>query len=100
MPVPSSLVRTGSGNEKKKCMLIFAKILGNEGWNGQCSSGRRQSPIDLAEDASVIGRYPNLYFKNYDKLFENARIINTGHSREYTLHTLHIQLFPPTSIDQ
>lgn len=69
----------------KKCMLIFAIISGDEVWNGQCSSGRRQSPIDLAEDASVIGRYPNLYFKNYDKLFKNARIINTGHSRKFTI---------------
>lgn len=69
----------------KKCMLIFAIISGDELWNGQCSSGRRQSPIDLAEDASVIGRYPNLYFKNYDKLFKNARIINTGHSRKFTI---------------
>lgn len=59
--------------------------LGEEKWGGQCSIGRRQSPIDLAEDASVAGRYPQLVFKNYEDIFKNAKIRNTGHSRKCLL---------------
>jgi len=42
--------------------------------------GRRQSPIDLAKEAAVMGRYPSLYFRNYDTALVNAKIRNTGHS--------------------
>lgn len=55
-------------------------LAGDEQWNGQCRNGRKQSPIDLARDASVIGKYKPLYFKNYDNVISNATVRNTGHS--------------------
>ena len=62
--------------------FLFFLLSGDENWGGQCSQGRRQSPIDLAEEASVIGRYPALQLTNYDQILKNAKVRNTGHSRE------------------
>lgn len=56
---------------------------GVENWGGQCTLGRRQSPIDLVEEASVVGHYPSLMFENYDQYIKNATVRNTGHSRKY-----------------
>ncbi|KAJ6638389.1 Carbonic anhydrase 2 [Pseudolycoriella hygida] len=55
-------------------------VKGEENWGGQCALGRRQSPIDLAEDASVVGYYPYLSFINYTQPIQNAKVRNTGHS--------------------
>lgn len=55
-------------------------LKGDEGWGGQCSLGRRQSPIDLAEDAAVLGKYAPLKFDNYGDILQNAKVRNTGHS--------------------
>lgn len=63
--------------------FVFFIIIGLEEWGGQCRIGRRQSPIDLAKDAAVMGRYPSLYFRNYESSFVNAKIRNTGHSRKF-----------------
>lgn len=62
--------------------IIF--IIGTEEWGGQCRLGRRQSPIDLAKDAAVMGRYPSLFFRNYENPLVNAKIRNTGHSCKFT----------------
>lgn len=61
----------------------FLVFPGDENWGGQCALGRRQSPIDLAEDASVVGVYPSLSFINYSIPIQNAKVKNTGHSREF-----------------
>lgn len=58
-------------------------ISGEENWGGQCSLGRRQSPVDLAEEASVLGKYPTLIFTNYTEAIRDAKVKNTGHSRKY-----------------
>ncbi|XP_037028764.1 putative carbonic anhydrase 3 [Bradysia coprophila] len=55
-------------------------VKGPENWGGQCALGRRQSPIDLAEDASVVGVYPSLSFINYSEPIQNAKVRHTGHS--------------------
>ncbi|XP_031619739.1 carbonic anhydrase-like [Contarinia nasturtii] len=55
-------------------------VKGVEEWGGKCRNGSRQSPIDLAKDAAVMGRYPSLFFRNYENLLESAKIRNTGHS--------------------
>ncbi len=60
------------------------KFSGDENWGGQCALGRRQSPIDLAEGASVVGRYASLSFINYTVPIQNAKVKHTGHSREYS----------------
>lgn len=60
-------------------------VLGEENWGGECSIGRRQSPVDLAEKASVLGRYPMLMFANYTEPMLNAKVKNTGHSRKYLI---------------
>lgn len=57
--------------------------IGKEEWGGQCRYGRRQSPIDLARAAAVMGRYSSLYFQNYELQLKDAKIRNTGHSRKY-----------------
>lgn len=80
-------------------MFVFNSISGEELWPGQCRNGQKQSPIDLAKDASVIGRYSPLLFKNYDKLLKNATIRNTGHSCK-SIHHLHFISFPITSFLQ
>lgn len=65
-------------------LFCLRRLSGEEQWDyGQCRSGKKQSPIDLAKDASIIGRYQPLDFKNYDTLLQNAKIRNTGHSRKY-----------------
>lgn len=61
-------------------IVAFCFVTGSVSWGGDCSIGRRQSPIDLAKAASVTGRYPPLFFRNYDSVLENAKIRNTGHS--------------------
>lgn len=55
-------------------------LIGDENWGGKCEKGRRQSPVDLAVDASIVGQYPSLMLGNYTEIIENAAVINTGHS--------------------
>lgn len=55
-------------------------ITGDENWGGTCAEGRKQSPVDLAQAASVMGHYPSLMFQDYDVPFVGAHIRNTGHS--------------------
>lgn len=69
-----------------ECMYVFS---GEEQWGGKCRNGSRQSPIDLAKDAAVMGRYPSLYFRNYENLLESAKIRNTGHSCKFTIFFFH-----------
>lgn len=71
-------------------------IAGDEGWGGKCSLGRRQSPIDLAEDASIVGKYEPLKFDNYEDVLKNAKVRNTGHSCKYYLyvHVIRTMLTP------
>ncbi|XP_053699176.1 putative carbonic anhydrase 3 [Sabethes cyaneus] len=59
-----------------------------ENWGGSCDLGRRQSPIDITYKASIKGAYPEFFFDNYDKLLEDASLVNTGHT---------IQINPPDS---
>lgn len=59
---------------------MYFCVAGEETWGGQCRIGRRQSPIDLAKAAAVMGRYSSLHFQNYEKPLENSKIRNTGHS--------------------
>lgn len=56
---------------------------GKEDWSGKCAIGRRQSPVDLAEDASVLGQFSPLTFINYDNDVKNGKVRNSGHSSEY-----------------
>ncbi|CAO1439519.1 unnamed protein product [Diamesa hyperborea] len=51
-----------------------------EDWGGMCSSGRRQSPVDLAHDASIKGEYPGFVFQGYDKSIIDPQMVNNGHS--------------------
>lgn len=66
-----------------KLILYFFILTGEENWGGQCALGRRQSPIDLAEEASVVGVYPSLSFINYSEPIQNAKVKNTGHSSKF-----------------
>ncbi|CRK88908.1 CLUMA_CG002626, isoform A [Clunio marinus] len=52
----------------------------NEDWGGMCAAGMRQSPVDLAHDASIKGEYPGFIFENYDTPMKTPDIINNGHS--------------------
>lgn len=72
---------------------IFA---GQEEWGGQCRSGRRQSPIDLAKDAAIMGRYSSLVFRSYDSVLKNAKIRNTGHSCKLKSAYIHCSIFQLT----
>lgn len=55
-------------------------VTGKENWSGLCRYGKKQSPIDLNKQNSVIGYYPALRFRNFDKLLINSTVSNTGHS--------------------
>lgn len=51
-----------------------------------CSSGRRQSPVDLAHDASIKGEYPGFVFQGYDKSIIDPQMVNNGHSSKFDQH--------------
>lgn len=52
----------------------------DEDWGGICASGKRQSPVDLAVDASIRGEFNSFIFHNYDAPMKNPNVINNGHS--------------------
>lgn len=54
----------------------------NEDWGGMCAAGKRQSPVDLAQDAAIKGQYPGFVFQSYDTPMYNPQIVNNGHSSE------------------
>lgn len=62
---------------------LFFPIAGVENWGGQCDTGRRQSPIDLAFGASVRGTYDDFVFHDYDQAIKDAKVTNNGHSSEF-----------------
>lgn len=45
----------------------------------------RQSPVDLTEEASILGKYPAIMFGNYSEVIKTANVRNTGHSSKYLL---------------
>lgn len=51
-----------------------------EHWGERCDEGRRQSPVDLATEASVHGIFPSFTFADYDEPIKDAAVVNTGHS--------------------
>lgn len=51
-----------------------------EHWGEHCDEGRRQSPVDLATEASVHGIFPSFTFADYDESIMDAAVVNTGHS--------------------
>lgn len=51
-----------------------------------CSSGRRQSPVDLAHEASIKGEYPGFVFQGYDKSIIDPQMVNNGHSSKLNKH--------------
>ncbi|XP_058834208.1 putative carbonic anhydrase 3 isoform X2 [Topomyia yanbarensis] len=56
------------------------RFIEQEHWGGQCDTGRRQSPIDLAYKAAVKGDFSPFLFSNYMNPVRNAKLANTGHS--------------------
>ncbi|KAG5669948.1 hypothetical protein PVAND_000237 [Polypedilum vanderplanki] len=52
----------------------------DEDWGGMCSSGKRQSPVDLAKDAAIKGEFPLFDFESYKSVMKNPLIVNNGHS--------------------
>lgn len=51
-----------------------------EEWGGMCESGKRQSPVDLATDAAIKGKFPSFVFTKYDQPMKNPKVENNGHS--------------------
>lgn len=52
-----------------------------EDWGGTCAAGRRQSPVDLNENASVRGEYNPFKFVKYGhRATQSYSILNNGHS--------------------
>lgn len=62
--------------------ILYVFSTGQEDWGGQCVQGRRQSPVDLSEEASILGLYPTLMFTNYSEPMVLGKVRNTGHSRK------------------
>jgi carbonic anhydrase len=60
-------------------LLFFTE---DENWGGDCDTGDKQSPVDLAFDASVRGHFPAFMFENYDEPIDKATVTNNGHSSE------------------
>lgn len=60
-----------------------------EHWGERCDEGRRQSPVDLATEASVHGIFPSFTFADYDEPIKDAAVVNTGHSSELSLDVRH-----------
>lgn len=54
-----------------------------ENWGGMCKNGTRQSPVDLAHEAAVVGHFSKFIFHGYDEALKNPKIINNGHSSKY-----------------
>lgn len=57
-----------------------------EQWGGQCDTGHRQSPIDLAYGASVQGSFEDFQFHDYQQPILDAKVTNNGHSGEFGCH--------------
>ena len=68
--------------QKTTCLFLlqFFYNVTDEDWGGKCSTGNRQSPIDLVKDVAVSGRYTGFQFQNYDSPMKSPTIVNNGHS--------------------
>lgn len=70
---------------------IFVFLTDKEEWGGDCETGTKQSPVDLNEDAAVLGTYPPFHFSSgYYQHMVDAAVINTGHSSEYIIMKLYV----------
>lgn len=65
--------------------IKFSNLSDNENWGGKCSTGNRQSPIDLVKDVAVYGRFTGFQFQNYDSPMKSPIIVNNGHSSKSIL---------------
>jgi carbonic anhydrase len=75
------------GNSQQKSLIFFYfffpfSFTDDENWGGMCSTGRRQSPVDLVKEAAVAGKYTGFVFQNYDTPMRSVVIVNNGHSSE------------------
>lgn len=70
------------------CNSKFLNIsTGPDNWPGMCTTGKKQSPIDIVTEDAVRFDLGALKFDRYDFAF-SGMIINTGHSGK-----LHILLY-------
>ncbi|EDV42041.2 uncharacterized protein Dana_GF17777 [Drosophila ananassae] len=70
-----------TSNDAEKHVTHWNYELHGENWGGTCSSGVRQSPLQLAVQKSLIVPLPRILFGNYDvKLRAPLTLENNGHS--------------------
>ncbi|KAH8332344.1 carbonic anhydrase 2-like isoform X1 [Drosophila bipectinata] len=70
-----------TSNDAEKHVTHWNYELHGENWGGTCSSGVRQSPLQLAVQKSLIVPLPRILFGNYDvKLKAPLTLENNGHS--------------------
>jgi len=60
-------------------LLKFINNVGPKNWTGSCTTGKKQSPIDIVTDDAIRIDLGALKFNRYDFAFPSI-IINTGHS--------------------
>jgi len=60
---------------------VSVDFAGPKNWPGMCTTGNRQSPIDIITEDAVRTDLGALKFNRYDFAFAST-LINTGHSGE------------------
>lgn len=73
-------INSGQGDWHYPNELSNGVLSDQEDWGGICSSGKRQSPIDLVKEAAIKGEFPAFDFESYKKVMKNPTIVNNGHS--------------------
>lgn len=69
-----------------KCIFfLYFNQKTEEHWGSECDEGRRQSPVDLATEASVHGIFPSFSFVDYDESIKDGAVVNTGHSSKSSI---------------
>lgn len=62
-----------------KSKMFINIVIGPEKWQGICATGKKQSPIDIETEETIIVDSDALKFNRYDLAFQGT-LTNTGHS--------------------
>lgn len=75
------------------CVTFITNSIGPQNWPGICTTGKKQSPIDIVTEDAIRIDLGALKFDRYDYAFIGT-LTNTGHSgKQIDCITSHFNIF-------
>ncbi len=73
-------------------------LSGPSHWEGECQTGRSQSPVDLPRTNLTLIKEAKFVFDNYDSTPDEGKLENNGHTVKYSAKPVDKERAPKVSL--